>query len=252
MAEKKDRLNETRLNNNGEEMRIIRYGGAMDIDIQFEDGTVIKHRAYGDYKRGYIKNPMKPTVCGVGFIGVGKFKTTNGNGKHTKCHKTWLQMHTRCYNPKFHEKEQSYENCTVCEEWHNYQAFAKWNDENYYEVENEQMDLDKDILKKGNKIYSPDTCIYVPHSINVLFVKRDKCRGELPIGVIKEGNKFRGQLKKGNEEMYLGAYTTPEEAFEVYKRAKEEYIKEVAEKYKSQIPQKLYEALINYEVEIDD
>ena len=83
MAEKKDRLNETRLNNNGEEMRIIRYGGALDIDVQFEDGTIVEHRIYDAFLKGNIRNPMSPSVYGVGFIGTGKFKSNDENGKLT-------------------------------------------------------------------------------------------------------------------------------------------------------------------------
>lgn len=254
MAEKKDRTNETRVNNNGEEMRIIRYGNAHDIDVQFiKDGTIVEHRHYCAFKKGNIKNPMSPIVYGVGYFGIGDFKCHDENGKITKCYNTWESIYRRCYDPKFHERESTYENCTVDEQWWNYQRFGKWFGENYYEVGNERMVLDKDILHKGNKVYSPDTCIFVPNSINMLFTKSNKSRGKLPIGVYKVGNKFQAKLSKGNgKSIHLGLYTTHEEAFLAYKKAKEQYIKEVAEKYKSQIPQKLYEALMNYEVEIDD
>lgn len=253
MAEKKDRINETRLNNNGEEMVIIRYGNNADIDVQFiNDGTVVEHKQYDNFKKGLIKNPMTPSVFGVGFIGIGDYKSRDENGKHTKCYKAWLNMHARCHDAKLQEKYPTYKGCTVCQEWNNHQEFAKWYYENYYEVGNEKMTLDKDILCKGNKVYSPDTCVFVPNSINVLFTKRDKKRGDYPIGVYKKGNKFVAQLNKGDRNIYLGTYDTPEEAFQAYKQAKEAYIKEVAEEYKSQIPQKLYDALMNYEVEIDD
>lgn len=252
MAEKKDRTNETRVNNNGEEMKIIRYGNKRDIDIQFGDGTIVEHRHYSAFKKGQINNPFFPTVYGVGFMGIGDYKSRDENGKQTKCYTTWQNMYMRCYNPKYQEKEPTYENCSVAEEWHNYQVFAKWDNENYYEVGNERMMLDKDILKKGNKIYSPENCIYVPQSINALFIKHDKARGEYPIGVYKKGDKFKAQLSKGNRRITLGTYDTVEQAFLAYKKAKEAYIKEVAEKYKGKIPQKLYDAMIAYEVEIDD
>lgn len=253
MGRKIDRTGEVGFNNNGERMTIVRYGGNADIDVQFDDGTIVEHREYGNFKKGNVKNPMTPSVCGVGFIGVGDYKTSDGNGKHTKCYITWRNMNERCYDPKFHEKFPTYENCKVCKEWNNYQEFAKWDDENYYEVGNEQMMLDKDILCKGNKIYSPNTCIYVPQFINSLFTKSNKSRGELPIGVTKNGNRFVAQLNKGTgKPIYLGIYSTPKEAFQAYKIAKEKYIKEVAEEYKDKIPYRLYEALMNYKVEIDD
>ena len=250
---KLDRTNETRINNNGEEMRIIRYGNVHDIDVQFDDGVILEHREYGAFLKGQIKNPMTPTYYGIGFIGVGKFKTCDENGKNTKCYDTWLNMLARCYDPKLQEKYPTYKNCRVCEEWWNFQVFAEWYYSHFYEIENERMALDKDILKKGNKVYSADTCVYVPQSINSLFIKRDNERGNLPIGVRKNRNKFQARLCKGNgKRIQLGTYTTPEEAFLVYKEHKEQFIKEVAEKYKGQIPHEAYEALMNYEVEIDD
>ena len=253
MAEKKDRINEIGYNNNGERMIIVRYGGATDIDVQFDDGTIIKNRTYGDFKKGRIKNPMTPSVFGIGFIGVGDYKTSDGNGKNTKCHAVWSSMHQRCYDPKYHEKRPTYKNCKVCKEWNNYNEFGKWFDDNYYEVGDERMELDKDILCKGNKVYSPTTCVFVPQSINSLFTKCDNERGNLPIGVHKHGNKFVAQLRKGNgKRIHLGTYDTPEEAFFAYKKAKEAYIKEVAEEYKGKIDNRLYEALMNYEVEITD
>lgn len=254
MGKKDDRINETRVNNDGEEMKIIRYGNYDDIDIQFiNDGTIVEHRTCSNFKTGKVKNPMTPSVYGIGYFGIGDYKSTNGNGKHTKCYKTWCHMHERCYDPKYHEKYPTYKNCKVCKEWNNYQNYAKWSDENYYEVGNEKMTLDKDILKKGNKVYSPDNCVFVPNSINVLFTKSNKTRGEFPIGVRKHGNKFQAQLSKGNgKQISLGYFNTPEEAFFAYKKAKEQYIKEVAEEYKDKIPCKLYEAMVAYEVEIDD
>jgi hypothetical protein len=161
-------------------------------------------------------------------------------------------MHRRCYDPKYHEKHPTYKNCKVCKEWNDYQEFAEWYYSHYYELENEIMNLDKDILKKGNKIYSPKTCVFVPQRINSLFVKSNKIRGELPIGVTKHGNKFRAMLNKDNKLIHLGLYDTVEEAFHAYKHAKEQYIKEVAEEYKGKIDNRLYDALMNYEVEITD
>ena len=246
-------VGEVGYNNNGERMTIVRYGNAKDIDVRFEDGVIVEHRTYKNFKVGKIKNLFFPSVYGVGYFGIGEFKSIDENGKQTKCYNTWKNIHERCYDPKYHEKEPTYKNCKVCEEWNNYQIYAKWHNENYYEVGNERMELDKDILKKGNKVYSPNTCVFVPQSINVLFTKCNSERGDLPIGVSKHGNKFRARLNKGNGKlMCLGTYDTPEEAFLAYKKAKEDYIKEVAEEYKDKIPCKLYEAMIAYEVEIDD
>ena len=254
MGKKDERLNKVGYNNNGERMTIVRYGGKADIDVQFDDGTIVKHREYKDFEKGNVKNPMTPSLFGVGFIGIGRFKSVDENGKETKCHKVWESMLQRCYDPKYQETHPTYKGCIVCKEWHNFQVFAEWYYEHYYELEsNEMMTLDKDILHKGNKVYSPNTCVLVPVSINNLFVKSNNSRGNCPIGVTKNGNKFRARLSKGNgKPIHLGLYNTPEEAFLVYKKAKEAYIKEVAEEYKGKIDNRAYEAMMNYEVEIDD
>ena len=252
MSKKIDRTGEIGFNTNGERMIIIRYGNCDDIDVEFDDGTVVQHRIYDHFKKGKIKNPFFPSLFGIGFIGVGKFKPFDKNGKHTKCYTAWMQMLRRCYDSKYQETHQTYKGCTVCEEWHNFQVFAEWYYKHFYEIECQIMNLDKDILYKGNKIYSADTCVFVPQFINKLFVKCDKARGNLPIGVSKNGNNFMANVTKDKEPIYLGTYTTANEAFQAYKRAKEQYIKEVAENYKLLIPHELYEAMITYKVEIDD
>ena len=221
MSKKIDRTGEVGVNNDGEEMRIIRYGGVKDIDVQFADGTIVEHKQYGNFKVGNIKNPFFPSVFGIGFIGVGKFKSLDENGKSTKCYNTWVDMLMRCYDPKYHEKKPTYKSCTVDEQWHNFQNFAQWYYSNYYEFEDEKLALDKDILHKGNKMYSPETCVFLPVSINSLFIKSDKTRGEYPIGVSKVKDKFQACLRKDNELIHLGYYDTPNEAFQEYKKDKE-------------------------------
>lgn len=118
------------------------------------------------------------------------------------------------------------------------------------------MHLDKDILVKGNKIYSPETAIFVPERINELFSKRNKNNNHnknLPVGVtLTKSNKFRARCNRKNGSVHLGCFDSKEEAFEAYKQFKEDYIKEVADEYKDKIPKKLYEALYRIEVNIYD
>ena len=142
----------------------------------------------------------------------------------------------------------------MCEEWHNFQNFARWVEENIYFIDRDKINLDKDILQKGNKIYSPDTCIFVPQKINTLFCKANKIRGKYPVGVSysKINEKFQSKISKRNKTIHLGFFNTSEEAFYAYKKEKERYIKEVADDYKPYIPQKLYEAMYRYEIEITD
>ena len=176
------------------------------------------------------------------------------NGKQMKYYETWKGMLRRCYSNKYHKKEPTYKNCEVCEEWLLFSNFKKWYKDNYYQIDNDTMALDKDILNKGNKVYNPNDCVFVNQVINNLFIKNDKIRGNLPIGVQtrKDTKKYIAISCNGSGNKSLGSFNTPEEAFNAYKKDKEQYIKQVADEYKDKIPKKLYEAMYKYEVEITD
>lgn len=257
---KKDRLGEISKTNEGYEIKIVEYNRNDDIWVEFQDEYKVKvHTTYNNFKKGNVKNAYHPSVYNIGYIGIGKYKTGTSE-KMLRVYSEWHSMLKRCYSEDFHKKEPTYISCEVCKEWLCFQNYAKWREDNYYECNNEGMQLDKDILVKGNKIYSPETCIFVPQRINVLFTKSNRKRGEYPIGVNyeKDGNKlvsycsiFHDNKKKSIRLGYF-SLNEPFKAFTTYKNFKENYIKKVADEYKELIPQKLYEALYKYEVEIND
>jgi len=249
-----ERIGETRKNNCGSVMYIIKYTSNTDITVQFkESGYITTHRTYAQFQSGGIKCPYDITVYGVGWIGEGKYKATI-NGKITPQYRTWTHMLERCYSANYHSRKPTYQNCTVCDEWLDFQVFGKWFDENYCEIDGKGF-LDKDILFRDSKIYNPINCLFIPGRINTLMIKCDSARGEFPIGVSynKITNSFTAQCSNGNNKtMRLGSFNTPEVAFNTYKKYKENLIKEVADDYKDRIPQKLYNALYRYEVRITD
>ena len=253
-----NRIGEENYNSFGSKMIIKEYRRAIDIDAYFpEYNWTFEHTRYNDFKNGTIKCPYEPRVYGVGYLGEGKYKTRE-NGKTTDEYNIWRHMLQRCYDPKYQERYPTYKGCKVEDKWLNFQYMGEWIDKNYYEIPGETMCLDKDILCKGNKVYSRETCIFVPQKINSLFVKSDKSRGKDPIGVYQLPN-GNYQVRCGNsygERIYLGLYSTKEEAFQVYKNYKEKVIKEVIDSYEGKIPEPFYsrlkEAMYNYEVEIDD
>ena len=255
---KTDRIGEERINKFGSKMVISKYRSCMDIDVYFpEYNWTFEHNTYQNFKRGGIKCPYERRHYGVGYLGEGKYTTTE-NDDLKKEFKIWHDMLQRCYDPKLQERYPTYKGCTVEEYLLNFQNMGKWLEENYYEVPGEKMCLDKDILCKGNKVYSRQTCIFVPERINLLFTKHDNARGKDPIGVIElpSGN-YRVRCSDGyGEQIRLGTYSTKEEAFKVYKNYKEKVIKEVRDSYEGRIPEphysRLREAMYNYEVEIDD
>lgn len=242
-----NRVGEKHITNEGYEIEIIEYFGAFNCTIQFKNGCIKDNVDYKTIKKGEIKNPYHKSFLGVGLFGQGDYKARVQN-KSTIYYARWKNMLERCYNKKYQEMKPTYKDCSVDEKWHNFQVFAEWFEEKY----KEGFELDKDILVKGNKIYSPETCCFVPKEINLLLVKCNSSRGNYPIGVSKEGTKYRVRFGKNDKRGGLGSFNTPEEAFEVYKTEKEKYIKEVAEKYKNQITEQTHQALINYKVEITD
>lgn len=256
---KTDRTGEKCRNTFGSEMIIVGYRMSRDIDVYFpEYDWIAKGAQYNAFKKGKIKCPYDKVVYKVGYLGEGKYNVSE-NGKKTRVYQTWQNMLQRCYDEKYHEKKPTYINCGVDEDWLNFQNFAKWYEDNYYKVGNEKMCLDKDILIKHNKIYSPETCVFVPQTINSLFVKKDKNRGNSVIGTsLCKNGKYIVHCSMINPETgksklkHLGYYETQEKAFEVYKYYKEKNIKEVADYYKNKIPEKLYNGMYNYIVEITD
>lgn len=249
-------VGEENLNYQNLSMKIIEYTNARNIVVEFEDGFVCNSN-YGNFRSGKIKSKYFKSVCGVGFFGDGFYSSSiiKDNGfQNSYQYLCWRGMIKRCYDIKSQSKNTSYIGCTVCDEWHNFQNFAEWYNKNYYSVGNETMHLDKDILIKGNKVYSPKTCCFVPQYINTLFVKNTKMRGLYPVGVSKKksSGRYSSSITKDDIRIHLGYFDTAEEAFLKYKEEKENYIKEVADRYKGLIPNYLYEAMYSYEIKITD
>lgn len=241
MKKIKDRTGEKHLTIKGCEITIIEYTRYSNCTIQFEDGTIVKNTDYGSVKKGYIRNPSVPSVCGVGYIGKGIYNPTDNK----EAYSCWLGMIRRCYDEKSQEKVPTYKGCTVDGRWHNFQNFAQWFEDNYVN----EWQLDKDILVKGNKTYSSETCCFVPQEINALFTKRI---GKLPSGVIKRGNSFVTKITIARKSIYVGSFSTLKEASQAYKIAKENHIKEVADKWKHLLKDYTYKILMLYEVDIEN
>jgi len=198
----------------------------------------------------WSKKAMEPVMYGVGYHGL-----LYTNSKE-KLYDRWHWMMNRCYSKAVHELYPEYEKCTVCDEWLNYSNFKLWYDEHIapWELLGEKVDMDKDILIKGNTVYSPETVSFVPKVINTLFTNGKKNRGDYPIGVYydQDKNKYRACMAFMGRNIKLGTFDTVEAAFARYKAYKEDFIKDMAEQYREKIPDKVYWAMIHWEVEITD
>lgn len=250
-----DRTGTKYITTEGYEIEIIEYFSCRNCTIRFNDSsqTVLTKVNFTNVKRGTVANPFHPSVYNKGCFGIGEFTSRDETGKKSKCYNTWKGMLERCYNEKKQEKNPTYEDVAVCNDWLNFQHFAKWFHKNYDSSYMKSWHLDKDILIKDNKIYSSTTCSLVPKEINNLLLRHQAKRGDSPIGVCKYKGSSCYLVQVSSEGKRITAYcSTPEKAFNEYKKIKEQCIKKVAEKWKSLIDFKVYEALLRYEVNIND
>lgn len=190
-------------------------------------------------------------VQGVGVSTEGVYCRSTVDGGNTKEYDVWQKMLERCYNEKIHEKCPTYAGCSVSEDFKNFQFFAAW--------ANKQVGwgrsgwhIDKDILVRGNRVYSAENCVFVPQEVNTLLTLRGAKRSPCGIGVTHwRGGRFVAQGSFGHGRVHLGLFSTPDAAFAAYKTAKEIHIKSVANLYRHAIDDRAYQALMNYQILTD-
>ena len=234
------------------DFKILKCNGAKDVEIQFLKTGFETTVQLGSIRNGNVKDPYSPSVYGVGILGT-KYPSTI-NGVITKEYETWCSMLQRCYSDTLKKRYPTYEGCEVSDNFKSFEYFYEW----YHKqvgFGNKGWHLDKDLLVKGNKTYSENTSVFIPTEINSLLIKSTASRGKYLIGVYwsKANKAFKATVRenKGKQE-FLGYFDTELEAFNAYKQAKEAFIKEQANKWKGQIDDRAYNALMNYEVGIDD
>lgn len=227
---------------------IIDYKNYNNVTVMFCEPFCVVRCNLGSLQKGHVSNPMFPTVLGKGYIGVGTHSSKNCG----RIYKLWVGVLRRCLGDKY----SAYKDATVCDDWLNFQNFAEWcYSQKFFNAKDDfgnSYHLDKDILVKGNKIYSPEFCRFVPSSVNNLILTSKSKRGAHPIGVYFKQGKFFSQITGGcsgkRSTVALGGFDTEEEAFQAYKKAKEAYIKEVAHKWEEYIDSDVYESLLSWSV----
>ena len=190
-------------------------------------------------------------VQGVGYHSDAS-PTSDGNGRHIFEYTTWCNMLKRCYNEASLLKNTTYEDKVVSEVWKGYGEFYKWCSN--YKFKESGWQLDKDLLLKGNKVYGPEFCVFLPPALNGVLLSCKAKRGKLPVGVHfdKSRGKFKATCCNEHGKQWQKRFNTIDEAFQAYKQEKERVIKFLANKYKDRIDPRAYKALINYQVEITD
>ena len=236
--------------NNYGKLVVLEYENTYNLKVKFIDTAYETTTRANQLRKGEVKDRSLPSVYGAGIIGNGIARVC---GVETRDYQLWKSMLCRCYDEKYSNKYPTYKDCEVSDNFKYYPYFKEW----YFKQighDQESWELDKDILVKGNKVYSEDTCCFVPKDLNNLLTHRKKDKGLYPVGVSYKPriNRYIAQIRKFKKVIHLGYFSTPEEAFNAYKEAKEAYIKSLAEKWKDKIDPRVYEALMKYRVEITD
>ena len=237
-------------NNVGLKFVVIEYNGCNDVKVKFVDSSYTTFSTTSNIRSGSVKDKMSPSVYGVGVVGVNSIST---NQKPHQEYVFWNSMLQRCYDLSYQLKRPTYIGCTSSNNFKYYPYFKDWCNKQVG-FGNKGWCLDKDILVKGNKLYSEDTCCFVPREINSLFALSGNTRGLNPIGVqfnLEEGN-YSARVSRDGKHCHIGTYETKEDAFLWYKEAKELHIKSVAKRWFGKIDQNVFNALMTYEVGILD
>ena len=234
------------------DFKVLKYNDTANVEIQFLKTGYETTTTLGNIRKGEIKDRYSPSVYGVGLLG-NKYPS-KVNGRNTKEYVLWTSMLKRCYSDAYKSKYPTYEGCKVSGKFKSYEYFYEWcHNQIGFGVEGWQ--LDKDLLVKGNKVYSEDSCVFLPQEINQVLTKSTATRGGCLIGVSWDRicMTFKATVSKNKEkQQHLGFFKTELEAFNAYKQTKENYIKELANNWKGKIDERAYEALMNYTVGIDD
>lgn len=234
---------------------IEKYVNCNEIYIRFLKTNFVLKTNSRAVRRGDVRDRMQRLTFGVGFMDV----VGDTKGGITEEYKFWIGMLRRCYDVEARQRYPTYSTSEVSQNFTKYSYFKEWcNNQvgfNERDSDGNTFFLDKDILVKGNKLYSEYTCCFVPVEINNAFVKSNKSRGEYPIGVSlqKNINKYKWSVRRGKDLPAVTGFTlTVEDAFLQYKTEKEKYLKYLADKWKDKVDLRVYEVIMNYEVEITD
>lgn len=260
-----DRIGHKFKTNSGWSGEVVEYKNSSNVTILWQDGSKFV-ASWGDIIKGGIKPLCQPSVAGVGYFGVGRFiprsySLINGKEYYDETvYQYWQRMINRVYSE--HELNrpsgESYKEASVCDEWHNFQNFAEWallqSNVGSKDSKGNIYHLDKDIVKFGNKVYSPDYCVFVPNVINAFFSDKEVgSSGFSGVGVIKpraENHKvgYVSEVDHLGNWKYLGFFDTPEEAFVEYKKAKEAVAKELISQWDGVVDSRVIESLRNFRV----
>lgn len=233
--------------NNCGYLKVIEYTNYKEVVVEFIATGYTTTVQVKSILMGSVKDRLAPSVCGVGYMGVGAHGAYC-DGKVSPAYVSWKSMMNRCYNGKFQKRSPTYQGCTVDDRWHNFQNFANWFNINH----KDGYQLDKDILISGNKLYSPETCILVPASVNCFISSSTAPNSKYPIGV--NYDKYMRGFKasccdSSGVQRHIGLYIDPYTAHDAWKKRKLEVLLEMKEDI-DRIDDRIYPSIIRLIMDI--
>ena len=237
--------------NNYGDVEVTEYIDSHNITVKFLNTGAIKNTTASALTTGILKDSEVHDTHKYGVMDMPN-ELQKGKPKPRE-YSIWNGIRQRCYNENNRDNLMSYKGIKMSDNFKLYSYFKEWchkqigfNEDGWH--------LDKDILVKGNKVYSEDTCCFVPPEINCTITNNKSVRGRFPQGVTYNRTKtrYRAKIRRGAKLESLGTYDTPEEAFYAYKPIKEACIKSLAEKWKDKIDPRVYESLMRWEINITD
>lgn len=226
-------------NKDNETYKVIQIDSYKKVYVEFKDGTVLQvtslHAAAG------VRNYNSKTVFNVGYTGYGEYSKTT----HEKLYSKWASMICRGYSEKYKAKKPTYKDVSVCSDWHNFQNFAKWavNRDDYLE----EWEIDKDILIASNRIYSPESCCFVPRIINCAIrssALKDKTK--IPFRISGGQKQYKVFITLDNSVKKALYFKDIEQAHSAVVEFKTKRVKELAEQFKQQLNSEVYLKLSNF------
>lgn len=227
-------------NSLGLEFEVIDLENYYNVTVRFKESGFVTNARLDHVKRGAIRDRFHRENFGVGYLG-----SMEGVVDCKRLRSKWGGMLNRCYNPKYHERKPTYRDCKASESFQNFTNFYHWaKGQVGFNIPN--WELDKDILVRGNKTYSEETCVFVPREINtVIFNSDGKFSG---VRYDKNSKKWQVRVNKLGVCLSFGYYADKDVAMGLYSSEKKKVILEVAEKWKGLIDDRAYNSLINLKI----
>lgn len=230
----------------------LKYGDRFGYDKVKMGGRsiILTCHTHGDFEvntQRALRSNIECTAC----LYNKRRQHNSSRTRNPKAYTKWNNMLIRCFNAKYHEKQPTYETCTICNEWLDFNNFVEWFEDPKTGYR-KGYQLDKDLFCDGRKHYSPDTCCFVPQTVNAMLTRGAKIRGKVKsIGVTLRGNKYIARCNFGHKEAkVIGSFDNEQDAFDAYKSAKKSYMIKLANDLysKGEITERVYNGLLNYEI----